>query len=367
MYDCGVTVYPDYQSINDIETYLVECKKLGYTRLFTCMQLGDYGFENGKKSGDPCFRQLFNLAKKLDFITSADITDKVFEEYGASITDLSKFKELGLDILRLDGGFTSQQIIEMAKNKFDIKIELNASHILSICNLDSFFDELELAGVKNNILACFNFYPRTDTGQTLNDMNDTVKKLSRYQINISAFIASQTASSLLHKYGHGIPTLENHRYLPPRIAAQELSAIGINHILFGDSFASNNELKELMKYSKLDYIELSVVFNEYVSDEIKEKICCTEFKSRGDQPANIVRVQQLRGLKIKSENCVLRECFSVTIDNDKAGRYSGEIQIVLKDLPADATVNVVGRINNQSELLLEYIKGEKNKFKIISV
>lgn len=367
MYDCGVTVYPDYQSIEEIENYLNECKKLGYTRLFTCMQLGDYGFEKGKNSSDPIFKQLFKLAKDIGLITSADITDKVFKDYGASTSNLSKFKDLGLDILRLDGGFTSDQIIEMAKNEYNIKIELNASHILSICDLDNFFNQLEIAGVKERILTCFNFYPRTDTGQTLDDINDTIKKLSKYQVSISAFIASQACNSLLHKYGHGIPTLEKHRYLSPKIAAQELSAIGINHIIFGDSFASSNEIKDLIKYSKSDYIELFVVFNDYVSEETKEKICSTVFMSRGDQPSSVIRVQQLRGFKTKSNNCVKREYLSVTIDNDLAGRYSGEIQIVIKDLPADATVNVIGKITNQSELLLEYIKGEKNKFKFKSV
>ena len=139
MYDCGVTVYPDYQSLQEIELYLRECKKLGYTRMFTCMQLGDYGFENGKHSNDPIFKELFKLTKNVGMLTSADITDKVFEIYGATVSDLSAFHKVGLDILRLDGGFSTDQIIEMARNKLNIKIELNASHLISISNLKDFF------------------------------------------------------------------------------------------------------------------------------------------------------------------------------------------------------------------------------------
>lgn len=362
MFKCGVTVYPDFHSIGEIEIYLRQCKSLGYQRMFTCMQLGDYGFENGKRSDDPCFRELFRCAKTIGMTTSADITDKVFEIYGATPSDLLAFSRIGLDILRLDGGFTTDQIIEMTNNEFGIKIELNASHILSISNGDDFFLEVKKRGKKENLLACFNFYPRMDTGQSTTDVVRTLKQLSQFKLETSAFIASQSAPSVLHGYGHGIMTIESHRFSVPSIAAQELAAIGIDTVMFGDAFASTEELESLIEHSKSDQIRLPIHFNEYVSEDLKAKICSTKFTTRGDQPDNVIRTQQLRGLNIKPNYCVPRKINSLTIDNNLSGRYSGEIQILLNPLPADRSVNVVGEVPAEASILFPYIQSEKNSF-----
>lgn len=45
-------------------------------------------------------------------------------------------------------------------------------------------------------------------------------------------------------------------------------------------------------------------------------------------------------------------------------RYSGELQIILKDLPADKRVNVVGRIPKDKHILAAEIKpGKKFRFR----
>ena len=36
---------------------------------------------------------------------------------------------------------------------------------------------------------------------------------------------------------------------------------------------------------------------------------------------------------------------TVTLDNRLAGRYAGEVEITLTDLPADPSVNVMGRVS----------------------
>ncbi|WP_375154096.1 DUF871 domain-containing protein [Parageobacillus sp. VR-IP] len=52
-----------------------------------------------------------------------------------------------------------------------------------------------------------------------------------------------------------------------------------------------------------------------------------------------------------------REKGRVTIDNNQYGRYAGELQITLTDLPANEKVNVVGRIMEDDLPLLAYVGG----------
>ena len=59
-----------------------------------------------------------------------------------------------------------------------------------------------------------------------------------------------------------------------------------------------------------------------------------------------------------------RRC--VTMDNIGYGRYSGEIQLVRADLPADEKVNVIGEVPAAYDLLLDCIKRGKT-FRMVKV
>ena len=51
---------------------------------------------------------------------------------------------------------------------------------------------------------------------------------------------------------------------------------------------------------------------------------------------------------------------TITIDNEKYLRYSGEIQIMKENFEADERVNVIGHINEGYESILECIsRGKK--------
>ena len=66
---------------------------------------------------------------------------------------------------------------------------------------------------------------------------------------------------------------------------------------------------------------------------------------------------------IPPKNTKARLTGSITMDNDRYGRYRGEVQITLCDLPADERVNVVGRVVEDDWLLLSYLKpGQKVRF-----
>ena len=73
------------------------------------------------------------------------------------------------------------------------------------------------------------------------------------------------------------------------------------------------------------------------------------FTCRPDSPQGMVRFQESRayakaGPPAEPAGCGVRLRGSVTMDNRLYGRYSGEIQLVRQDLPADGRVNVIGRV-----------------------
>ena len=88
------------------------------------------------------------------------------------------------------------------------------------------------------------------------------------------------------------------------------------------------------------------------------------FTCRPDSPKGLVRYQESRlyscfGSTVQPDNCVERRRRCVTMDNIGYGRYSGEIQLMRADLPADEKVNVIGEVPAEYDLLLDCIKRGK--------
>jgi len=334
------------------------------------MQLGDYGFNKGIKSTDPIYRALFEFCHDQDLIMTADVTDKVLSDYQASYDNLKPFADMHLPVLRIDGGFSVDQLIEMTKNPYGIKIEINASFLTSthpsLRKLT--FDLLERVkyeGNTDNLLACFNFYPRPETGHGLEMVQDAIANLRKYDIAFGGFVASQLSKKDLQSNGNGIMTLESHRYMRPDLAAQELFALGFDYVYVGDSRAHESELARLGRISKLDHLEIPIIFNDYASEDLKEKIRVTLFRSREDQPEQAIRAQQLRSLEVEPLYCAPRKKHSITIDNKTNYRYKGELQIMLRDLDRSEAVNVIGFIHPDAIHLLPYLEGGLNAFHLI--
>ena len=55
----------------------------------------------------------------------------------------------------------------------------------------------------------------------------------------------------------------------------------------------------------------------------------------------------------------LRKKGSITIDNELYGRYAGEMQVAVHDLPVDEKVNVVGMVVEEDISLLPYVGAGK--------
>jgi hypothetical protein len=59
-----------------------------------------------------------------------------------------------------------------------------------------------------------------------------------------------------------------------------------------------------------------------------------------------------------------RQVGSITIDNERYGRYQGELQIVKRELAYNPAVNIVGQVIDEDLPLIQYLKpGETFSFK----
>ncbi|GAA0076987.1 MupG family TIM beta-alpha barrel fold protein [Clostridium sp. CTA-5] len=348
----GISVYPNHTDINEIVKYIHLAGKYGFKRIFTCLiSVADKNLDD--VLGD--FKLMLNTAKEEDMEVIADLEPAVFKFLGASIYDLKAFKDMGLDGIRLDLGFSGMEESIMSFNEYGLKIELNMSNGTKyVDNILSYNSNV------NNLYGCHNFYPHKYTGLSLEHFMKCSKQFKELGINTAAFVNSKSAKYGPWPVSEGICTLESHRDLNIEVQAKHFLATGlIDDVIIANSFASEEELKALSDLNK-EKLVFNVQFNEYAT-ELDKKIVLEEYHyNRGDVSEYILRSTQSR-VKYKGEsfpavNTPDIKRGDILIDSDLYTRYAGELQVALKDMKNTGKTNVVGKIVDEEIFLLDYIK-----------
>ena len=165
----------------------------------------------------------------------------------------------------------------------------------------------------------------------------------------------------------GLPTLEAHRTAAPSAAFADLALnYGLDGIFAGDPEVSTREQEYIRHFCTTGELCLPVALRPGY-----ETLYDRTFTCRPDSPKGLVRYQESRlyscfGSTVQPDNCVERRRRCVTMDNIGYGRYSGEIQLMRADLPADEKVNVIGEVPAEYDLLLDCIKRGKT-FRMVKV
>lgn len=348
MWEKGISAYIGLnQSLDTVCNYLKLARQYGYTRLFTSLHIPE---------ANPLlllrdFKAFITYAKKLDYAITADISPQAFTLLGADMSDLSPLKELGLSTLRLDYGFSSEQIAAITHSS-DLHVELNASTVTP-----TILQEIHAANTDlSKIRACHNYYPRPETGLSFPLFTERSKLFRHYKIPVLAFIPSQTCPR--GPLFAGLPTLEKHRCLSSPLAAKELLACQlVDGILFGDPLVTENELASVAALTS-DCIELQVIVQPHLST-IERQILFAPHTNRRDPGECVIRSQEARGLctsAIPVRSVLPRNTGAITIDNQDYLRYMGEMQIITSPLLADSRTNVVAHIIPEEIFLLSYIE-----------
>ena len=282
----------------------------------------------------------------------ADVSVKTVAQFGC--TDLTELAEkLRLWALRIDYGFSVSEIQAMAEK---MPIVLNAS-------TTTVEDARAIAAKGGCVMAMHNFYPRPETGLDEDYLRETTESLRQAGLKVLAFIPGDA-----RKRGpvfEGLPTLEAHRHILPSAAFADLALnYGLEAIFVGDPGISRTEIDRIDRFCREGILSIPCEIQEdwqYLYDQV--------FTCRIDSPKRLVRFQESRiyscqGPTTEPANCVPRTRGSLTIDNLRYGRYSGEIMLIRSDLPADDRVNVIGHVPENALLLLDLI-GRGRKFTLV--
>lgn len=359
----GISIYPEKTSDELIYNYIDLASKYGFSRIFSCLLSVDDTRENIKNK----FKKINDYAKEKGFEIIVDVSPRVFDELGISYKDLSFFKEIGADGLRLDMGFTGSEESLMTFNEYDLKIEINMSSNTNY--IDTIIDYMPN---KENLIACHNFYPHRYSGLNFDHFMKCTERFNKYGLRTAAFITSQNENTFgPWPVTDGLPTLELHRNLPVEVQAKHLIALGnINDIIISNCYPSEDEMKKLGSMRK-DMVTFDLQLVDGVP-EIEQKILFEEMHfNRGDFSDNLIRSTQSR-VKFKGHNFKLFNApeiikrGDVVIESSEYGHYAGELQIALSDMVNSGKSNVVGHIKEEEIFILDYIRPwQKFNFNLI--
>ena len=349
----GISIYPEHSTLEKDMNYITLAAKYGCKRVFTCL-LSVTG--KTKEEIKEEFTTLIDHAHSYGMEVILDVAPFVFENLGVTYNNLSFFKEIHADGIRLDEGFDGLKEALMTCNKENLKIEINASFGNQyIANIMSHHPN------KDNLITCHNFYPQRYTGLSLKHFNKCNEDIKKYNLKIAAFVSSQTENT----YGpwpvnEGLCTLEMHRDLPMNVQARHLFAMGtVDDVIIANCYASEEELKTLHDL-KPGILTFKIAYEKELQESERKIIYEHDHFVRGDMSEYMARSTFPRvtyaNESVKPENTRDLKRGDVIIVNDNYSRYKGELHIVLKDMPNDGRKNVVGRIPDDEFMLLDYIE-----------
>ena len=349
----GISIYQEKSTEQEIFDYIDRAAKHGFSRIFSCL----LSVEESREEIVRKFKATNDYAKSKGFEIIVDVSPRVFENLGISYKDLSFFREIGADGLRLDMGFTGSEESLMTFNPEGLKIEINMSN--NTRYIDTIMDYMPN---KENLIACHNFYPHNYSGLNFDHFMRCTENFTKYGLRTAAFITSQNENTFgPWPVTDGLPTLELHRNLPMDVQAKHFIALGnINDIIISNCYPTEEELEAIGSMRK-DMVAFDVVLNEN-TPEIERKILFEEMHfNRGDVSDNFLRSTQSR-VKYKGHNFTLFNApeiikrGDVIIESSEYGHYAGEVQIALSDMVNSGKSNVVGHIREEEVFILDYIK-----------
>lgn len=352
MHRLGISIYPEHSTREKDDAYMKLAAKYGFTRIFTCLLSVTSSAEDTiREFGDFCKR-----AHELGFIVSVDTNPEVFKKLGATPRDLAVFKQIGVDIIRMDGHFSDLEDTALTLNPYNIKIEFNGSQYL---NLDRM---IEKGANPHNMTICHNFYPMRYSGLSEERFHFFNSKSGGLNLVNAAFVSSNEENTFgPWKVYEGLPTLEICRDMPIDWQVRYLFATReIDDVLIGNAFASEEELKAMGEVDPTK-VTLRIDLDENITEDEKAIVFDCLHNRRADGNDILIRTVDSR-VKYHNTSIPARDCQKewleagdVVVINDNLAHYRGELQVVLKPIKNVHDRNVVGHLNADEMKLVDMI------------
>lgn len=375
MSELGISVYPDLRPAEEIRNYLEKAASFGCTRVFSSM----FSAAGTNEEIIAYFKDMIQVSHACGLAVSLDVNPQFLTKLGVTPEDLSLFHEIGCDILRMDLSYGKEKDLLLCQNPYGIRIQLNAS-----MGIAEELEYLKAGGVKaDRLMLGHNFYPQRYTGLKWDSFVKTNEILKKYGYPIDAFIASHNENTHgVWDARDGLPTVEKMRDYSADLAYRVLAAMGIDCIMFGNAYASDEEFAKIAEVRREPkpieesplypmfaafgtvlsagrHIVLKAIPDPDITD--MEKYMMTEWFPQidfGDSSEWIWRSRSGRFGNEKREIPPRRaegeffEKGDVVMVNDSYKHYSGELQIVRLPIRNDGQRNLVAKLaENETDLL----------------
>lgn len=337
----GISLYPDKTTIEQDMAYLDVAQSLGYRRVFTSMLQVD---PKNPSQSVRRIRESCQAAVARDMLVTIDIHPLVFKFIGCEPTDLSYFHEMGISTVRMDAVVDGRTEASMTHNPYGIGIELNMS------NNNPMLDLVRSFGPDTKLLSgSCNFYPQRYTGMSLEGFRAAAQRYRENGLNTAVFITSQEARVSPWPVCEGACTLEIHRDLPLREQARHLQMLALaDDWIIGNAFAGKTELADVAEEYGRRTATLSIEIDPQATQFERSLILEHAQRYRGDASEYMIRSCAGRALytdkRLPAHLNRPIHMGDILVLNEAYGQYKAEVQIALRERPADNRVNVVGRV-----------------------
>lgn len=349
----GISLYVEKSNLEEMKAYIDKAHQAGFSRIFSCLLSVNESIDKIKSD----FSMINQYAHEKGFEIFVDVSPKVFDKLNISYQDLTFFKDIGADGIRLDAGFSGNEEALMTFNPQGLKIEINMSNDTHY--IDTIMD---YCPNRSQLVGCHNFYPHRYSGLSLEHFLKCTQNFKKYGLTTAAFVSTNQTNA----YGpwptkEGLPTLELHRELPLEVQIKHMIALDvIDNIIISNCYPSDEELKKI-SHMRLDLVTFNVELVNSIP-EVERKIVLEELHfNRGDYNDNMIRSTQSR-VKYKGHEFKLFNVpdyinpGDIIIESSEYGHYAGELQIAKTQMKNSGKSNVVGHIVETERFLLTYIK-----------
>ena len=337
----GVSIFPGLDhSVKENVDYMERAFKNGMKYIFTSVHIP----ESDRKRVKEEFGILLEEAEKRNMKVIVDVSKGFFDEF--------RWDDYRIHALRLDFGFDDSEIVRLSR---EYVVQVNASTVT-----EDWMERLVKSGLNiNNLTVCHNYYPRSNTGISLELLAERNKFFKKAGLKVMAFVpGGEFRRGPLYE---GLPTVEAHRNVHILAGVQELLYAGTDVVLIGDSMASEKELEALGKIENGRWLLPVLLFG--AAKEKYGNFLIQEHIQRTDIAEDALRSEKIyNDGDIEVFNTGTRPAGTLTIDNKHYGRYAGSLQIAKKELPPDHRVNVLGFVYDGGLLIKKIKAGEKFTF-----
>ena len=352
-----IAIYPqhvDENYISKVNNYIKLAKTYHFDEIFTTLHLPEYSLEEQIE----CFDVIAKFAKENGLDLTVDIGGPFIKKLLNDKHLLNKIIDR-IDFIRLDYGFNESDVLYLFQNIHNRGFVINAS-IYNKEEIDGIMDLFYGLSPKMKVRACHNYYLRENTG--LDHSFSLMQDSYLHKYNIPIYYCVPSYSCPRGPLRLGLCTLEDHRH---QSITYSLCDLYINHklnaLMMADEWLNEEEFKEIdtcLKNlsSNLDKEE-KIEIEFYPDSNQKEKdIVLNKDLFRYDSNFDHIRSQSSRQMaefatSIEPNNVFPPKAGDITIDNSRNLRYSGELQVIMKDGHQNNKTNVVAKLKHSEDLI----------------